>query len=184
MLDIVGFGEKLAVQVVAEGAVKDLADIFVLDKDRLLALEGFAEKKAQNLVESIKTARERLVEQHQLGRLISALGIHSVGEVAANDLAGHFGSLDALLAATAENLQAVDGIGPSVSQAVVDWFQSPHNQALLAKLKQLGVWPTAEMRAARTAEGPLPGKHLSSRARCRPGRARRPRPSSRRMAGK
>ena len=158
VLDIVGFGEKLAVQLVAEGVVKDLADIFVLDKDRLLELEGFAEKKAQNLVDAIKSARERLVDDHQLARLISALGIHSVGEVAANDLAAHFGSLDALLAATAENLQEVDGIGPSVSQAAVDWFQSPRNQALLAKLKGLGVWPAAERRAARVMEGPFTGQ--------------------------
>ena len=157
VLDIVGFGEKLAVQVVAEGVVKDLADIFVIEKERLLELEGFAEKKAQNLVDSIATARERLVADHQLARLISALGIRSVGEVAAADLAAHFGSLDALQSATADGLQEVDGIGPSVSQAVVDWFQSPHNQALLAKLKRLSVWPVAEKRAARVVEGRLSG---------------------------
>jgi DNA ligase (NAD+) len=145
------------VQVVAEGVVKDLADIFLLEKERLLELDGFAEKKAQNLVDSIATARQRLVQDHQLARLISALGIRSVGEVAAADLAAHFGSLDALQAATAESLQEVDGIGPSVSQAVVDWFQSPHNQALLVKLKRLGVWPVAEKRAARVLTGRLSG---------------------------
>jgi DNA ligase (NAD+) len=158
VLDIVGFGEKLAVQTVAEGAVKDLADIFVLDKARLLELEGFAEKKAQNLVDSIAAARERVVSEHQLGRLISALGIHSVGEVAANDLAAQFGSLDALRVATLDTLQEVDGIGPSVSQAVVEWFQLSRNQALLDKLKGLGVWPTSDKRAARVTEGPLAGQ--------------------------
>jgi DNA ligase (NAD+) len=158
VLDIVGFGEKLAVQVVAEGVVKDLGDVFLLEKDRLLELEGFAEKKAQNLVDSIAAARERLVSEHQLSRLISALGIRSVGEVAANDLASHFGSLDELRLATAENLQDVDGIGPSVSQAVVDWFQLPRNRALLDKLKRLGVWPVAEKRAARVTAGPLSGQ--------------------------
>ena len=158
VLDIVGFGEKLAVQVVAAGVVKDLADIFLLEKDKLLELEGFAEKKAQNLVDSIAAARERLVNEHQLGRMISALGIHGVGEVAANDLAAHFGSLDDLRVATLETLQEVDGVGPSVSQAVVDWFQSPRNEALLDKLKGLGVWPTGARRAARVTEGPLSGQ--------------------------
>jgi len=158
VLDIVGFGEKLAVQTVAEGVVKDLGDIFLLDKDKLVELEGFAEKKAQNLVDSIAAARDRLVSEHQLGRMISALGIHSVGEVAANDLAAQFGSLDELRGATLETLQEVDGIGPSVSQAVLDWFQSPRNQALLDKLKRLGVWPTGARRAARVSEGPLTGQ--------------------------
>jgi len=158
VLDIVGFGEKLAAQVVAAGLVKDVADCFLLEKDKLLELPGFAEKKAQNLVESIAAARERLVAEHQLGRLISALGIRSVGEVAANDLAAHFGSLDALQAAAADDLQQIDGVGPSVSQAVLDWFKLPRNQVLLAKLKKLGAWPVAEKRAARVVEGTLAGQ--------------------------
>ncbi len=158
VLDIVGFGEKLAVQVVAEDVVKDLADIFLLENDRLLELDGFAEKKAHNLVDSISAARARLVGEHQLARLISALGIHGVGEVAANDLASHFGSLDDLRLATAENLQEVDGIGPSVSQAVVDWCQSPRNQALLEKLKRLGVWPVGEKHLAPVTAGPFSGQ--------------------------
>jgi DNA ligase (NAD+) len=158
VLDIVGFGEKLAVQTVGAGLVRDVADIFELENDKLLELPGFAEKKAQNLLEAIKTVRERLVAEHQLARVISALGIRSVGEVAANDLATHFGSLDELRAATVETLQEVDGVGPSVSQAVVDWFQLPRNQALLDKLKRLGVWPLVDKRAARSAEGPLTGQ--------------------------
>jgi DNA ligase (NAD+) len=158
VLDIVGFGEKLAVQVVGAGLVKDLADIFLFEEDKLLGLPGFAEKKAQNLLESIAAARERLVTEHQLARLISALGIRSVGEVAANDLAAHFGSLDELRAATAEILQEVEGFGPIVSQAVVDWFQLPRNRALLEKLKRLGVWPVAEKRQTRIAQGPLTGQ--------------------------
>lgn len=158
VLDIVGFGEKLAVQTVAAGVVTDLADIFLLEKDKLLELEGFADKKAQNLVDSITATGERLVSEHQLARLISALGIRSVGEVAAIDLAAHFGLLDALRTATVDDLQAVDGVGPSVSRAVVDWFQLPRNQALLDKLKRLGVWPMAERRAARVVAGPLTGQ--------------------------
>lgn len=138
VLDIEGFGEKIAVQLVAEGLVKNLADIFSITNNQLLELEGFAEKKAQKLIDSITTAKSR-----PLGQLISALGIHGVGEVAARDLAAHFGSLDALTAATADDLQAIEGIGPSASQAVVDWFTHKSNKALLKKLKAANVWPTA-----------------------------------------
>ena len=158
VLDIVGFGEKLAVQVVAAGLVKDVADIFELDQDQLLTLPGFAEKKAQNLVEAIAATRQRLVAEHQLGRLISALGIRSVGEVMANDLAAAFGSLDRLAASGLEDLQQVGGVGPSVSQAVADWFQLPRNRALIEKLKRLKVWPVMSQRPARVTGGTLADK--------------------------
>lgn len=138
VLDIEGFGEKIAVQVVAEGLVKNVADIFSITNNQLLNLEGFAEKKAQKLLDSIAAAKAR-----PLGQLISALGIHGVGEVAARDLAAHFGSLEALAAATAEDLQAIEGIGPSASQAVVDWFAHKSNKTILKKLKAANVWPTA-----------------------------------------
>ena len=143
VLDIVGFGEKLALQLVQAGLIKDVADVFTLTKEQLLEQEGFADKKAQNLVDSIAATRERLVRDGQLGRLIGALGIRGVGEVMANDLAAHFGTLDALTAAGVEDLQAVAGIGPNASQAVADWFGLTRNQQLLAKLKGLGVWPAA-----------------------------------------
>jgi DNA ligase (NAD+) len=146
VLDIVGFGEKLAVQLVAAGLVKDVADVFKLSKEQLLELPGFAEKKAQNLIDAIAATRLRLVADGQLGRLIAALGLRGVGDVMAGDLARHFGSLDALAQATPEALQAVEGIGPSASQSVADWFSLPRNQQLLAKLKGLGVWPLAAAR--------------------------------------
>lgn len=138
VLDIEGFGEKIAIQVVTTGLVKNVADIFSITHDQLLGLEGFAEKKAQKLLESIAAAKSR-----PLAQLISALGIHGVGEVAARDLAAHLGSLDALTAASAQDLQTVGGVGPSVSQAVVDWFAHKGNQAILKKLKSAQVWPVA-----------------------------------------
>ncbi|MCC7359168.1 MAG: NAD-dependent DNA ligase LigA [Anaerolineales bacterium] len=146
VLDIEGFGEKLALQLVQAGLINDVADVFRLTKAQLLAQEGFADKKAQNLVDSIGATRERLVRDGQLGRLIGALGIRGVGEVMANDLAAQFGTLDALSAAGGEELQAVSGIGPSASQALADWFGLKRNQQLLAKLKGLGVWPEAANR--------------------------------------
>jgi DNA ligase (NAD+) len=152
VLDIETFGEKVAAQVVAAGLVKDVADIFTLGKDKLLELEGFAEKKAQKLLDAIAVARAR-----PLSVLISALGIRSVGEVAARDLAAHFGSLDTLMTAGAEDLQQIGGIGPSVSQAVVDWFARKSNQVVLQKLKRAGVWPTAEVRRAEAGVGPFAG---------------------------
>ncbi len=141
VMDIEGFGEKIAAQVVAEGLVRDVADIFSLTKAQLLELEGFADKKAEKLLASIEGAKAR-----PLARLISALGIRGVGEVMAADLAAHFGSLDALARATAADLQAVEGVGPNVSEAVVDWFARQSNQAVLARLKKAGVWPRAETR--------------------------------------
>jgi DNA ligase (NAD+) len=154
VLDIVGFGEKLAVQVVAAGLVRDVADIFALSKDQLLELPGFAEKKAQNLISAIETVRKTST----LPRLISALGIRGVGEVMAADLAAHFGSLDALKAAPPEDMQQVPGVGPNVSQAVSDWMALPSNQAVLNRLKhEAGVWPVLERRTATAGEGPLAG---------------------------
>ncbi len=146
VLDIVGFGEKLAIQLVQVGLVKDVADVFTLTKEQLMELEGFAEKKAQNLIDNIDVTRTRLVKDGQLGRLIGALGMRGVGEVMATDLAAHFGTLDALAAATVDDMQLVEGVGPNVSQAVADWFGLPRNQQLLARLKALGVWPAAAAR--------------------------------------
>ena len=149
VMDMEGFGEKIAAQVVAEGLVKDVADIFTLKKGQLLELEGFADKKAEKLLDAIKAAKTR-----PLARLISALGIRGVGEVMAADLAAHAGSLDALAEASAEDLQAVEGVGPNVSEAVVDWFARRGNRRVLGKLNKEGVWPKAEVRSARaTAAG-------------------------------
>lgn len=158
VLDIVGFGEKLAIQLVDAGLVRDVGDVFRLTKEQLLELPGFAEKKAQNLVEAIAATRARLAAGSQLGRLISALGIRGVGEVMAGDLAEHFGTLDALTQATPADLQMVAGIGPSASQAVADWFALPRNQELLAKLRGLGVWPTGERRKASAVADTLAGQ--------------------------
>ena len=152
VMDIEGFGEKLAVQVVEAGLVKDVADIFALERDKLLELEGFAGKKADKLLAAIETVKAR-----PLARLISALGIRGVGEVMAGDLAAHFGSPDALMAASADALQEVEGVGPSVSAAVGDWFKVKGNQKVLRKLKAAGVWPKAERRKP-AAGGVFSGK--------------------------
>ncbi len=152
VMDIEGFGEKVALASVAQGLVHDVADVFTLTRDQLLTLPGFADKRAEKLLAAIQAGKDR-----PLARLLAALGIRGVGFVAAQDLAAHFGSFDALAAADAEALQGVDGIGPSASNAVVEWFAEKRNQAVLAKLRAAGVWPTSAPRAART-EGPFTGK--------------------------
>lgn len=140
-MDIEGFGIKIAEQVVAAGLVKDVADVYRLTGNQLLALEGFADKKAEKLLAAIDASRSQ-----PLHRLITALGIHGVGEVLAADLAAHFGSLEALAGATLESLQEMDGVGPNTALAIVDWFARPGNKKLLAKLKKAGLNPTAVKR--------------------------------------
>ncbi len=150
-LEMDGFGSEIARQVVEAGMVKDVADVFSLTKDKLLTLEGFADKKAQKLIDSITAARSC-----SLPRLLTALGVKSVGGVMANDLASHFGSLDALREADEDTLQEVDGIGPNTAAAIVEWFKNKANRQILKKLEKQGVWPKAAPR--RTAGGPFSGK--------------------------
>jgi DNA ligase (NAD+) len=139
-MDIVGLGIKIVEQLIEEGLVKDVADLFTLKKEQLLELEGFAEKKAENLLTSLEQAKGQ-----SLNRLLSALGIRGVGEVMAADLTRHYPDLDALSKATAGELQEIEGVGPNIAEAIVDWFARPANQKLLAKLKSAGVWPIAQL---------------------------------------
>jgi DNA ligase (NAD+) len=138
-LDIVGLGIKLVEQLVHEGLVADVADLYTLQREDLLQLEGFAEKKAENLLESIEASKER-----PLGRFIFALGIRGVGEVVGADLAHIFGDMDALAGTSVEELVEIEGIGPNIAQAVVDWFAHQANQRVLEKLKTAGMWPAVE----------------------------------------
>ncbi|MBI3363180.1 MAG: NAD-dependent DNA ligase LigA [Chloroflexi bacterium] len=153
VMDMEGFGTRISEQVVAEKLVKDIADVFSITGEQLLKLEGFAEKKAQNLLASIEAGKSR-----PLAQLISALGIHGVGYVMSGDLAVHFGSLDALRKATVDQLQDVEGVGPSTAEAVVEWFARPGNKKVLDKLKKAGVWPKAEPKPKGATAGFLAGK--------------------------
>ncbi len=138
-MDIVGLGSKIVEQLAESGQVKDVADLFTLTREDLLRLDGFADKKTDNLVEGIQAARHQ-----SLTRLIIGLGIRGVGEVAAADLADRFNDLDALRNASEEALMAMEGFGPNTAAAIVDWFSRPGNQRILEKLKNIGVWPTAD----------------------------------------
>ena len=138
-MDIVGLGIKIVEQLIAEGLVKDVADLFTLKNEQLLELEGFADKKAENLLVSLEQAKGQ-----SLNRLLNALGIRGVGEVMATDLTHYYPDLEALSKATTEELQEIEGVGPNIAEAIVDWFARPANQNLLKKLKAAGVWPVSD----------------------------------------
>ncbi|MGD8553963.1 MAG: NAD-dependent DNA ligase LigA [Anaerolineales bacterium] len=138
-MDIEGLGIKLSKLLVERKLVQDVADLYSLTKADLLELEGFADKKAENLLGAIRATQDR-----PLRRLINALGIRGVGETVAADLAREFPDLAALARATADDLIKLEGIGPNIAAAIVDWMHNPRNQLLLEKLRRAGVWPRSE----------------------------------------
>jgi DNA ligase (NAD+) len=154
-MDIAGMGIKIVEQLAETGLVQDVADIYRLDKDKLLQLEGFADKKVDNLLQAVAASR-----QQPLSRLLNALGIRGVGEVMASDLTKIYPDLDALKKASLDELQRIERVGPNIAQAIVDWFARPANQALLVKLRESGVWPVVENQPAKTTGGVLSGKTL------------------------
>jgi DNA ligase (NAD+) len=151
-MDIVGLGIKIVEQLIEAGLVKDVADLFTLKKDQLLELEGFAEKKAENLLGSIEQAKGQ-----SLNRLIVALGIHGVGEVMAGDLARTYGNLSTLSKTTVDELQQIEGVGPNIAESIVDWFARPANQKLLKKLKAAGGDPQMQRAEGKTQTGAFSG---------------------------
>ncbi|MEN9934649.1 MAG: ligase [Chloroflexota bacterium] len=151
-MDIVGIGERQAEFFVQRGLVKDVADLYRLTRDDLKDLEGYGEKKIANLLGAIEESKSR-----PLARLITALGIRFVGEVVAQALAEHFGSLDALADATEEQIDAIEGIGPAIAQSVAQFFQVPANRALVQKLKDVGVQTASHSRRVQAGDS-LTGK--------------------------
>lgn len=128
--DIEGLGPKILEQLVQEGLIKDAADLFTLTVGDLQPLERFAQKSAQNSVDSIQS-RRRL----ELAHFIYALGIRHVGEETAYDLAEHFGTFERLAGAEPEEFEAIYGIGTAGAKSLAQWFTTEHNQTLIEKLK-------------------------------------------------
>ena len=151
-MDIEGLGRRFIEQLVAEGLVGDPASLWAIDAERLAALPQWGEKSAANLVAEISSARSR-----PLWRLLVALGVRHVGEKAAKVLAARFGSLEALARATAEELGAADGIGPTISASVVEFFADPENRELVRRLRAAGVDPREEPQTDAPDERPLSG---------------------------
>jgi DNA ligase (NAD+) len=151
-MDVEGLGIRVAEQLVENGLVQDVGDIYHLTAEQLLELEGFAEKRAENLLRAIDSTRRR-----SLARLVNGLGIRGVGETVAADLAQRFSDLGALSAASLESLQKIPGIGPNIAEAIHEWFRRDANQRLLRKLQAAGVWPKGTP-LQRVGTGPLMGK--------------------------
>jgi DNA ligase (NAD+) len=149
-MDIESFGIKIGRQLIDAGLIHDVADIYFLTLDTLLKQEGFARKKADNLLAAIETSKQR-----PFHRLLTALGIRYVGNVVAEVVASAFPTIEALQAASQEELEAVEGIGPRTAKSIVEWFSRPANQQLIQKLRQAGVNMEMQRRPA-DEEAPRP----------------------------
>jgi DNA ligase (NAD+) len=152
-MDIEGLGIKIVEQLVDSGLVKDLAGLYDLSMKDLLALEGFKEKKAQNLLDAIAASKRQ-----SLPRLLTGIGIPGVGEVMAADLAAEFGDLEALQDASRERLQEIAGVGPNIAEAIVDWFSRKPNRRLLERFRRQGIQPKFSRAIRPSAASPLRGK--------------------------
>jgi DNA ligase (NAD+) len=145
-MDIDGLGSKLVDQLVDRGLVTRVSDLFHLTRSQVSNLERMGGKSADNLLAALEQSKER-----PLGRALAALGIPEVGEATARDLAQHFGSLDALMAASEEQLVEVHGIGDKVAARVREFFSDPKHVAEIGRLREAGVRFPDE--AAPTAAG-------------------------------
>jgi DNA ligase (NAD+) len=139
VLNIEGMGDSLVNQLVESGMVKDVADIYSLTEADLMKLERMGKKSADNILKEIEGSKKLPLE-----RVIYGLGIRFVGERTAQFLAEHFGSIEALMAASEEELQQVNEIGPRVSAAIREFFDEPKNVALVKRLEKAGLKFTGE----------------------------------------
>jgi DNA ligase (NAD+) len=139
-MNIVGLGIKIVEQLVEERLINDVADLYGLRMGELLSLEGFAEKKAKNIIMAIHDSKSR-----PLANLITALGIHGVGEIAAGELASHFRDLEELSVAELTDIEKIEGFGPNTAEAVRQWFSLEKNVRVIEKLHDHGVWPVSSI---------------------------------------
>jgi len=147
--DMAGLGPKILNKFAEEGLVKDAADLFKLKVEDIQPLERFAEKSAQNIIDTISSHKKI-----ELPRFIYALGIPNVGEEGAFDLAEHFGSIEKLRKASLEEIDALPDIGEIVAQSIYDWFQDKSNLEFLERLIKVGV----KIKGVTAKQGKLAGK--------------------------
>ena len=145
VMNIEGLGEAAVAQLMERGLVRKVADLYKLTEEQLVGLERFAEKSARTLLEEIERSKKA-----GLARVIMGLGIRFVGERTAELLAEEFGSIDALIAASAEELERVEEVGPRISGAIAEFFTRPANLELVQDLKDAGVDMTAEKKLRST----------------------------------
>ncbi len=140
-MDIEGLGRKNMEQLVREGLVRDIPDIFRLTEDQLSVLDGWGQKSAENTVKAIAAARHT-----SLARLVRALGIRYIGEVNAAILASHYEELETLMEASVDDLLELEGIGRQAASSLVDYFHDPSVQAMIREMLDAGVEITAEQK--------------------------------------
>lgn len=151
-MDIEGLGDKLVDQLVDANVIRTLPDLYRLGLTSLIALDRMAEKSAQNVLAALEKSK-----QTTLPRFLFGLGLRHVGEATAKDLARHFGTLDAIMDASVEQLLQVPDVGPVVAQSLHTFFQQPHNREVVEQLRACGVtWE--EGAPAERATLPLAGK--------------------------
>ncbi|MBI2856544.1 MAG: NAD-dependent DNA ligase LigA, partial [Chloroflexi bacterium] len=153
-MDIEGMGEKLCLALLDAGLVKDIADVYYLQKEDLLKLERLAEKSASNIIGAIEKSKQR-----PLARGLFALGIIHVGSEMAELLASHYGSIRRLAQATDEELMEIPSVGPKIAQSIVAYFQNQDNLRVIDKLRKAGVGLEQET-SAEERDLPLAGKQL------------------------
>lgn len=153
-MDIRGLGEKIVAQLVDRGLVTTLADLYELDREKLLMLERMGEKSASNIIQALETSKKR-----PLARLLAALGIRYAGARVAEILAQAFGSVEALAAASEETLADVDGVGPVIAASVAAFFADEANRRTLDRLARLGL-RTSEARRAASVPLPWEGRRV------------------------
>jgi DNA ligase (NAD+) len=150
-MDMDTIGERMCVQLIEAGFIKNIADFYHLTVEQLLTLDGVKEKSANNMMAAIEASKHR-----SLARLLFGLNIRYVGEKTAQILAGAFGSMDRLQAASQEEIGAVPGIGPVVGESVYNWMQNERNRKLIERLRDAGVNMIEEQHQG--IEGPLSGQ--------------------------
>jgi DNA ligase (NAD+) len=149
-MDIDNFGSQTGALLIEQGLVHDVADIYTLNRDDLLSLEGFKDKKVDNLLAGVEASKTQSPE-----RLLTALGVRFVGNVVAGLLIDQLGGIDAIAAASQEQLEEIEGIGPGTAVSITKWFALERNQTLLAKLRAAGLQFNAEKPAV-SADTPQP----------------------------
>lgn len=141
VMNIEGLGEAVVTQLLDRGMVKSIADLYSLNEEKLLSLERIGKKTADALLGEVEKSK-----QNPVNRVLFGLGIRFIGERTAQLLAEEFGSMDALMAASVEELERVDEVGPRVSQAIREFFDERKNRDLIEKLRKAGLTFTAEKR--------------------------------------
>jgi DNA ligase (NAD+) len=139
IMDIDGLGEAMVNQLTERGMVKNVADFYKLKKNDLIKIERMGEKSAENVLSEIADSKKLPLE-----RVIFGLGIRFVGERTAQFLAEHFGSLDAIMKASAEELEEVNEVGPRIAESIVEFFVDEHNRKLVIDLRKAGLTFTGQ----------------------------------------